>query len=144
MYMLEMLIATFLVISISMTNAQDISSHKWNDRLIIIMVKDSNNEILKNQLSELRNSRQGLKERRLIVYQSLPEKYQTGLTNENSWIESNRIYNRLKQSDSDFEIVLIGLDGGVKLRKNELLKCEELFGVIDQMPMRKAEMKRGN
>ena len=125
-----------------MGNAQNLSSHQWNDRLIIILVKDQSNQMLKNQFSELKKSVDGLEDRRIIVYQSQPEKYQKGLGNGNKWEASGEIYKRLKESDSEFEIVLIGLDGGIKLRKRELLKCEELFRVIDQMPMRRSEMNR--
>jgi hypothetical protein len=139
---LRILIFAFLQISISMGNAQNLSSHHWNDRLVIILVKDQSNQILKNQISELKKSVDGLEDRRIVVYQSLPGKYQKGLGNGNKWEASGEIYKRLKESDSEFEIVLIGLDGGIKLRKRELLKCEELFGVIDQMPMRRSEMNR--
>lgn len=123
-----------------MGNAQNLSSHQWNDRLVIILVQDQSNQILKNQISELKKSVDGLEDRQIIVYQSQPGKYQKGLGNGNKWEASGEIYKRLKETDSEFEIVLIGLDGGIKLRKRELLKCEELFGVIDQMPMRRSEM----
>jgi hypothetical protein len=50
-----------------------------------------------------------------------------------------------------FEIVLIGLDGGIKLRqdsspeKDNLFFADplaELYALIDGMPMRRAEMRR--
>jgi hypothetical protein len=41
-----------------------------------------------------------------------------------------------------FKVVLIGLDGGIKLQKNGQLTPEELFGTIDSMPMRRAEMNK--
>lgn len=41
-----------------------------------------------------------------------------------------------------FSIVLIGKDGGEKLRRNSLLTTRELFSLVDAMPMRKAEMAR--
>jgi hypothetical protein len=40
-----------------------------------------------------------------------------------------------------FEIILIGLDGGIKLRKNDIVSREELFSIIDAMPMRRNEMR---
>ena len=42
-------------------------------------------------------------------------------------------------SSSRNEIVLIGKDGGVKLR-TDTLNPDEIFGLIDSMPMRKQEM----
>ena len=41
----------------------------------------------------------------------------------------------------DFAIVLIGKDGGEKLRRTTLLPIAELFALVDAMPMRRAEMR---
>ncbi|WP_161597124.1 DUF4174 domain-containing protein [Dyadobacter flavalbus] len=40
-----------------------------------------------------------------------------------------------------FTFILIGRDGGEKLRSNEMVKTNQLFGLIDAMPMRKREME---
>jgi hypothetical protein len=40
-----------------------------------------------------------------------------------------------------FEIFLIGMDGGVKLRSKTPISVEELYAVIDAMPMRRREMR---
>lgn len=44
-------------------------------------------------------------------------------------------------STTKFTFLLIGRDGGEKLRSNEIVKAEKLFGLIDAMPMRKEEVK---
>ena len=41
-----------------------------------------------------------------------------------------------------FKITLTGKDGGVKLTSKSVLTLEKLYGTIDAMPMRKAEMLR--
>lgn len=43
--------------------------------------------------------------------------------------------------DSGFEILLIGLDGGVKLRQDKVIDAETLFARIDAMPMRRQELE---
>jgi hypothetical protein len=128
--------------SIAKGNAQDLSSHQWNDRLVLIQAKDETNQALKNQISELKKHTEGLEDRRIVVYQLIPGKYKRGLGDDAKWEVSDGISKKLKQSDTEFEIVLIGLDGGIKLRRNELLTCEELFRTIDQMPMRRSELKK--
>ena len=42
----------------------------------------------------------------------------------------------------DFRVVLIGKDGGVKLRQDEPISMANLFALIDSMSMRKQEMGR--
>ena len=41
----------------------------------------------------------------------------------------------------DFEVVLIGKDGGVKARTNNPNALEDLLALIDTMPMRRTEMR---
>jgi hypothetical protein len=40
---------------------------------------------------------------------------------------------------AEFKAVLIGKDGGIKLASAEVIADEQLFGLIDQMPMRRSE-----
>jgi hypothetical protein len=42
----------------------------------------------------------------------------------------------------EYEAVLLGKDGGVKLRGPKGVELEEIFRLIDSMPMRQAEMRR--
>ena len=44
---------------------------------------------------------------------------------------------------SAFPLLLIGRDGGEKLRSSDVVSAEKLFGMIDAMPMRKNEVERG-
>jgi hypothetical protein len=40
-----------------------------------------------------------------------------------------------------FEVILIGKDGGVKLRAKTPISIQELFSLIDAMPMRRQELR---
>ena len=41
-----------------------------------------------------------------------------------------------------FSVVLIGKDGGVKVRAGETMRLTDIFARIDTMPMRRQEMRR--
>lgn len=45
-------------------------------------------------------------------------------------------------SANAFTFILVGRDGGEKLRSSEVVSAEKLFRLIDAMPMRKDEMRR--
>ena len=49
---------------------------------------------------------------------------------------------RFKYSPDHFCFWLIGKDGEIKLISNKPVKPEQLFGLIDSMPMRREEMKK--
>ena len=47
-------------------------------------------------------------------------------------------------ADTAFEVILIGLDGGEKLRQTKVLETDKLFAIIDGMPMRRSEIIKNN
>ena len=50
-------------------------------------------------------------------------------------------YSSYKINPTLFTLVLIGKDGGRKFSSNTTITSAKLYGLIDQMPMRKQEMK---
>jgi hypothetical protein len=121
--------------------AQDLSKHNWQNRLIVILTNNAQNEKYKNQVAAFKNEKEGFDERKLVVYHVTPSEYKTGFDNR-SWKKSSLLYERFKKSDSDFEVLLLGLDGGVKLRQDSLLTVQKLYSTIDVMPMRRQEIER--
>lgn len=124
------------------SQAQDLSSHQWKDRLILILTEDTANETYQQQLDELYSDQQGLEDRKLVIYTILPDKFKRDDEAGQGWIQSGELYSKYKESDDSFEILLIGLDGGVKLRQDQFLSNKKLFDRIDQMPMRRRELEQ--
>jgi hypothetical protein len=52
------------------------------------------------------------------------------------------IQKRFDVSPKSFAVVLVGKDGGVKLKRNVKVRLEEVFTLIDSMPMRQDEMRQ--
>ena len=127
-----------VLLSASISFGQDISKHEWTDRVLIIASKEAKE--LNNQIKILQKDQDGLTERKLKIYKVLPKKYSEGLDNHN-WIDNNTFYEKVKRKKGDFEVILIGLDGGVKLRQTEMISLDKLFTLIDGMPMRRREIK---
>ena len=123
------------------SKAQDFSTHKWENRLVLILVDNTDNTKYLNQVEELKNNPDGVKERKIVVYHITPNQFKVGLSDE-KWQKSETKYGRYKKTDSQPEIILLGLDGGVKLRAEEFLSSQKLFESIDAMPMRMQEMRR--
>lgn len=121
--------------------SQSLRQHQWENRLLLIITKDTTNSQYRDQLAEFEAAAAGLKERKLLRYQILPNAYQLQ-EEKGDWKDGADLYQRYASEEAEFEILLIGLDGGVKLRQRMVLTCSELFGRIDAMPMRRAEMRR--
>jgi hypothetical protein len=110
---------------------------------VIILSNDKDSEIFQKQLKELDSDHEGLKERKLIVYKILPEG-QKITYHDGTWIYNSEMYRQYTNKNEYFKVVLIGLDGGIKLNQNKLLTIEELFSKIDVMPMRRSEINKNN
>jgi hypothetical protein len=123
-------------------SAQDLSQHQWNNRLLIVMTKDTTNLDFQNQIKILQKKEKGLLNRKLIIYQMTSTHYKKSLSKEKVWTEKTNDFQNLRTNYKGFEVMLIGLDGGIKLKQNSVLTTDLLFNIIDGMPMRQAEMRK--
>ncbi len=137
----KLLVLSLVFMSIQIY-AQDLDKHRWEDRLLLILVDDPSDELYIQQLKVFQAEAAGMQERKLVVYQITPKQCRTGYQPLGVWKNHDQLYQKRKQTDATFEIQLIGLDGGTKLTQTELLTTEKLFAIIDGMPMRRAEMRR--
>jgi hypothetical protein len=120
--------------------SQNIASYKWKNRLLLVLTENTNNTIYKAQIKELENNEKEFEERKLIIYKINKDLYNIGLKENAHWLKSNQLYKAYKKTNTPFEVLLIGLDGSIKVRETDLITCDELFAIIDVMPMRKAEI----
>lgn len=58
-------------------------------------------------------------------------------------LPARMFYNYYNIDANDFSVILLGKDGGEKLRKKSFVSAAELFSLIDAMPMRQQEIREG-
>lgn len=126
-------------------HGQNINKHRWVNRILIIHTKDQQTIKYISQLEEFENSIQDFKERKLVLYQYANRKFKytdyCNANNQDSWNDTSKpILTKLKEGE-DFKIVLIGLDGGIKLEQSKVLRKDDLYQLIDSMPMRRSEIR---
>ena len=125
----------------SKLHAQNLSQHLWKNRVILIISED--NAAFQRQMLAFKTKEKGMNERSLIVYHLKPDEYEQVMP-KSDVRQSTNLFEKYKQANVSFEVVLIGLDGGIKLRQKDFLSCEKLLATIDSMPMRSAEIKKRN
>ncbi|QLE01704.1 DUF4174 domain-containing protein [Galbibacter sp. BG1] len=116
----------------------DLTDLKWKNRIVV--VKYNNPIEVKNaeQTQLFLKNDQENKDRDLLIFSIDPEKAYMGEQKTSQKPEQFWEQLHLKQ---DFEgVILIGKDGGIKLKKEFLVQPEEVYALIDTMPMRKREM----
>ncbi len=115
--------------------------HVWKNRVLIVFANSDKNPDYQKQMSLISKAEAGFAERHLVVF-SIFENYGLSPAYQNLDAQiCRKLHEKFKVDKNKFTIVLIGKDGGEKYRKQTILTNEELFAIIDAMPMRKAEMK---
>ena len=133
----------FLVIFKSMVFiGQNIEKHQWKHRVLLIFTDDKNADDFKDQIKVLSEEKKGLVERKLVIYQFTKNNFRADFNE--VWTSSNSLHRKYVNINDSFKVLLLGLDGGVKLEQNKVLSLEKLFTIIDGMPMRRSELKRKN
>ena len=131
-----------LITTMAMTlNGQNLKEHLWENRIVLIITSGSESETYTSQIEAFNINSQEFDERKLIIYKVLPNKYKVENSEDNSWVSDSRLYALYNSNDKDFKIILIGLDGNIKIEQSELLTTKDLFATIDSMPMRRSELR---
>lgn len=92
---------------------------------------------------ELEKDNEGITDRDLLILHIEDEKVRFLQKSTTSDLSGNWLRSRYNIPEDEFRYILIGKDGGVKLNNNDFVPNEDLFSVIDAMPMRQREMKNG-
>ena len=112
-----------------LVNGQNLDHYLWKNRVILLFDSSSQLGEAKAQLKVLNSAQKELIERDVIVLQ-IPRNEQVNLLQQ------------LKITNDFSGLVLLGKDGGVKLKQRYVVETKTLFALIDAMPMRRAEMQQ--
>jgi hypothetical protein len=119
----------------------DLDSFRWKNRVLIIFAPSNKSVGYMDQIQVLVADKEGVADRDLILI----EVFERGTSQCSSWPISSELAQRLRRrfnvKESQFQVLLIGKDGGVKMRSAEPVTSTYLFGLIDAMPMRQQEMR---
>ncbi|KGK29554.1 hypothetical protein EL45_15025 [Cellulophaga sp. E6(2014)] len=116
--------------------AQDISDFKWKNRVLLLIDTASNSKNIKQQIQAFEGQYSAFQERDIIYFISTPK---------GSYDSDKQLLNLSgleKYHKKDFSgLILIGKDGGIKLKKPFVVPVKTIISLIDTMPMRKSEKK---
>ena len=118
-------IGLFLFGSLSTLNAQNSAF-----RRVLLFADKANDTTLMQQKQLLESDKAGCLERDIRI-----EIYITSQTDK-TFLKKYNI------TQPQFTFLLIGKDGGIRLRSKKVISKGQLFALIDTMPMRQDEMKR--
>ncbi len=119
-----------------MGNGQELSSFRWEKRLVIIVDTIQKNAY-SNQIKLFTKSPEELEERDILLF------YYDGKNLLDTSGKNTDLHLPEGMFQKDSELILIGKDGSIKMRSPLPIDPKEVFQTIDQMPMRRSEIKKG-
>ena len=121
------------------TMSQNLDSFKWENRILLLRDSDYSSKELKGQLKVLQNHMKKLQDRDILVFIVTDDAILDTLKRK-TILKSRRIIEAYGLKDFQ-GLILIGKDGGIKLKESFVVSPKAIFTLIDSMPMRQAEMK---
>jgi hypothetical protein len=120
----------------------DLACFRWKNRPLLVFAPDAE-DLRYSRFSEwLRAMADEAADRDMVVL----EVFEQGRGKMTRDVISEDIAARLRQrfriEPGDFAVILVGKDGGEKLREEEPVALEAIFALIDSMPMRQEKMRR--
>lgn len=98
--------------------------YRWHKRLLMIFAPSDRDADFMRQMALLQQQQDALRERDIVVLSDVRPADGGAL--------------RAQLNPAGFEIVLVGKDGGMKLRETRPVSAEALLSLVDRMPMRQA------
>jgi len=114
----------------------------WEKRVLLVFAPDRHDDRLRRQNAALEASADGLAERDMTLIRVFADD-SVCVDDQVHARSASSFYRRFAVDRGEFRVILVGKDGGVKLDRNLAVSADELFALIDSMPMRRYEMRQG-
>lgn len=117
-------------------NLIDLRTFEYKSRLVCIESSKKSNAL--RQLSVFKHLEKENADRKLEFFVKIEDRYFRGLDLQPVYFLKN--FPKVKDK-TDFAVILIGLDGGIKNQWYFQVKSQEIYQTIDAMPMRLGEIR---
>jgi hypothetical protein len=121
--------------------ADVLSDARWRFRLVVVNAAAEDDPLRSAQRAEIDRDAAGWSERRMRLVEVVGDRVTCNGRAINA--PAAQVRAALGLPPTPGAVLLIGLDGEVKLRQSHAATKEQLFRLIDAMPMRRAERAEG-
>ncbi|MFK7738918.1 MAG: CIA30 family protein [Planctomycetota bacterium] len=114
-------------------------------RVVVVVATDERDAKLRETLADIDTNKAGFGERDIALCVLLSQGTSRAGNRELTVAEVATVRSRLETDKnidpSPFEILLVGKDGGTKFRGQQAVAAQRFFDMVDEMPMRKRELR---
>lgn len=118
---------------------ESLSALTWKNRVVIVFGSALDKKLIQ-QIETLERQKDQLADRDMVVIRVSGDDAKAVYGNAYG-VEAASLRSEVGVTSDAFQVVLVGKDGGVKLRSEKVVSDVEMFEIIDRMPMRRAGQK---
>ncbi|AZV32165.1 DUF4174 domain-containing protein [Cobetia sp. ICG0124] len=119
--------------------ANPLLGETWNRRSLVLVAPDEQDRELERQRDELRATRGEMQQRDVTLYTLMGTRgIHDGVPMSFEEVRALRDAMQLREG-APFTVILIGKDGGKKMQLEGFVAPDQIYQVIDSMPMRQRE-----
>ena len=147
--MLKAILLAMLMVSVlsigssrnSLAVSLDLSRFQWKNRLLFLFAPSRDHPLFNKLHQSLFSQKAEVADRDLIIFEIL----ESGPSSMNTeYIDPQSAQSLREKFDiplGEFTVILVGKDGGIKMKRQDQTELEDIFRLIDAMPMRRQEMR---
>ena len=133
-------LATGAALGPAQAAAAELSDYLWQRRPLLVFAPTANDPRLGETMSRIEASRCDFADRDMVLGVIVAQGTSTLDGQVVDTDQAQRLLSEFGIGAGSFSVVLIGKDGGEKLRVNDVPDLAAIYAVIDGMPMRGREM----
>lgn len=115
------------------------NQYRGRYRPVLVSAPSEEDEDLANQRALFATAVEGARDRDIALIEIVGSNVETVIGPACTG-PAEEVRSQLSIANDRFSFVLIGKDGGVKLRSDDVVAADDLFALIDSMPMRQREI----
>ena len=119
----------------------DLDKYRWEERLLFVFARSKEDPEYKAVSKQLSSMKGGIIERDMRIFRVFESDESLSGNSVISQEDAFGLRKKFSVSSGTFTMILVGKDGGVKMKEESLVDLSDVFSLIDAMPMRRIEMK---
>jgi len=129
-----------VMVVIAPASGPDLTPYPWKNRILLVFSPTAADPEFAAFNLNLTEKRREAEDRDLIVFRILEKGSSRMAEQPLSSEDAEALRRNFRVKTGRFAVILIGKDGGIKMVREHRAELQEIFDLIDSMPMRQQEM----
>ncbi|MBX2822122.1 MAG: DUF4174 domain-containing protein [Rhodothermaceae bacterium] len=120
----------------------DLNEYRWKNRLLVVFAEQEATPAYQTLATEIKSLRAEFEDRNMVLISAFEDGKGTAAERALSSEDVDQLRETFGVNPGSYRAYLIGKDGGIKREGGPEIRLQDVFSLIDTMPMRRSEMRQ--